>query len=66
MLDTIKGADLGPGAGDDTLIIDFNFAYNPSCVYDPLWACPLPQAGNTVTAEVPVGELLPSFYPVYD
>lgn len=66
LLDTIKGADLGFGAGDDTLILDFNFTYNPSCVYDPLWACPLPQAGNTIAADVPVGELLPSFYPVYD
>lgn len=66
LLDTVKGADLGPGLDDDSLIIDFNFAYNPSCVYDPMWACPLPQAGNTVAVEVPVGELLPSFYPVYD
>ena len=30
LLDTVKGADLGPGAGDDTLVVDFNFAYNPS------------------------------------
>jgi uncharacterized protein (DUF1684 family) len=57
VLDTIKGADLGPGTGDDSLILDFNFAYNPSCAYDPMWACPLPQAGNIVKAEIPVGEL---------
>jgi len=57
LLDTVKGADLGPGVADDTLILDFNFAYNPSCAYDPIWACPLPQAGNTVPVEVPVGEL---------
>ena len=57
LLDTIKGADLGPGADDDTLVLDFNFAYNPSCAYDPMWACPLPQAGNVVAVEVPVGEL---------
>jgi uncharacterized protein (DUF1684 family) len=60
LLDTVKGADLGPGADDDTLVLDFNFAYNPSCAYDPMWACPLPQAGNIVTAEVPVGELYPA------
>ncbi|TFC47079.1 DUF1684 domain-containing protein [Cryobacterium sp. TMT1-21] len=59
LLDTVKGADLGAGADDNTLILDFNFAYNPSCAYDPMWACPLPQAGNIVTAEVPVGELSP-------
>lgn len=57
LLDTIKGADLGPGADDDSLILDFNFAYNPSCAYDPMWACPLPQPGNTVGVEIPVGEL---------
>ena len=57
LLDTVTGADLGPGAGDDSLILDFNFAYNPSCAYDPMWACPLPQAGNIVTVEIPVGEL---------
>jgi uncharacterized protein (DUF1684 family) len=57
LLDTVKGADLGPGVGDDSLILDFNFAYNPSCAYDPMWACPLPQAGNIVTVEIPVGEL---------
>jgi uncharacterized protein (DUF1684 family) len=59
LLDTVKGADLGPGVGDDSLIIDFNFAYNPSCAYDPSWECPLAQAGNTITAPVPVGELMP-------
>ena len=52
-LDTVKGADLG---GDDgTLVLDFNFAYNPSCAYDPAWACPLAQPGNTVGVPVPVG-----------
>jgi hypothetical protein len=33
-----------------------NFAYNPSCAYDPAWACPLAPPGNTV-AEIGVGEL---------
>jgi hypothetical protein len=22
-------------------VLDFNFAYNPSCAYDPRWVCPL-------------------------
>jgi uncharacterized protein (DUF1684 family) len=59
VLDTMKGADLGGGAGDDAIVVDFNFAYNPSCAYDPSWSCPLAQAGNTLTAEVPVGERMP-------
>ncbi|ANJ27920.1 DUF1684 domain-containing protein [Agromyces aureus] len=59
LLDTAKGADLGPGAGLDTLVIDFNFAYNPSCAYDPSWSCPLAPSGNTLREEVPVGERMP-------
>ncbi|MCA0216786.1 MAG: DUF1684 domain-containing protein [Actinobacteria bacterium] len=54
LLDTIKGADLGRGSAD--LVLDFNFAYNPSCAYDPAWACPLAPAGNTVLVDIPVGE----------
>lgn len=54
LLDTIKGADLG--GRSDTLVLDFNFAYNPSCAYDPAWACPLAQAGNRTAVEIPVGE----------
>jgi uncharacterized protein (DUF1684 family) len=54
LLDTVKGADLG--SRDRSLVLDFNFAYNPSCAYDPDWACPLAQPGNVVDAEIPVGE----------
>jgi len=54
LLDTVKGAHLG-GAGR-SLVLDLNFAYNPSCAYDPAWACPLAQPGNTVGVEIPVGE----------
>jgi len=54
LLDTVKGADLG---GDRTrLVVDLNFAYNPSCAYSPIWSCPLPPPGNVVAAAVPVGE----------
>lgn len=56
LLDTVKGADLGPGRAPESLILDFNFSYNPSCAYDPMWACPLAQAGNTVGVQIPVGE----------
>lgn len=56
LLDTVKGADLGAGSAPGSLVLDFNFAYNPSCAYDPLWACPLAQPGNTVMVDIPVGE----------
>jgi uncharacterized protein (DUF1684 family) len=56
LLDTIKGASLGEGRAPDSLVLDFNFAYNPSCAYDPAWACPLAPLGDRVKVEIPVGE----------
>jgi uncharacterized protein len=54
LLDTVKGADLG---GDhDGLVVDLNFAYQPSCAYDEAWACPLPGPTNTLAVGMPVGE----------
>ena len=58
LLDTIKGADLG-GSGD-RLAVDLNFAYHPSCTYDPRWSCPLAPEGNRLSASVDAGEQLPS------
>ena len=29
-----------------TLIVDFNFAFQPSCAFDPRWACPLAPPEN--------------------
>jgi len=52
LLDSVKGADLG--TSDGLLVCDFNFAYNPSCAYDPAWACPLAPPGNIV-GKVPTG-----------
>ncbi len=58
LLDTAKGADLGTTAGPDgapLLVVDLNFAYHPSCAYDPEWACPLAPPGNVLDVDVPVG-----------
>ena len=61
LLDTVKGADLGrEGPDDSAWVVDLNFSYNPSCAYDPEWACPLAPLGNRLQTEVPVGELSPS------
>ena len=57
VIDTVKGADLG--GADGRLVVDLNFAYNPSCAYDEAWACPLAPEGNRTNVAVPVGELLP-------
>jgi uncharacterized protein (DUF1684 family) len=56
LLDTVKGSDLGQGA-PGSIVVDLNFAYNPSCAYDPAWACPLAPAGDVLDFEVPVGEM---------
>lgn len=56
VLDTVKGADLGPGREPFTLLVDLNFSYSPSCAYDPRWACPLAPAGNTTAVPLAVGE----------
>jgi uncharacterized protein (DUF1684 family) len=56
LLDTVKGADLGNDG--DHLILDFNFAFNPSCSYDPRWVCPLAPPSNRLSIEVRAGEVL--------
>jgi hypothetical protein len=57
LIDTVKGADLG--GEDGWLVLDFNFAYNPSCAYDPAWACPLAPPGNALQRPLLAGELMP-------
>lgn len=59
VLDTVKGAHLGERGG--RLIVDLNFAYNPSCAYDEAWACPLPGLDNRLETELPVGELYTAY-----
>ena len=54
VLDTAKGADLGTAGG--RMILDFNFAYQPSCSYDPRWSCPLPPRENWLTVPIRAGE----------
>ncbi len=55
LLDTIKGADLGEVEG--RLVIDFNYAYNPSCAYHPRWHCPLAPPENALPVPIRAGEL---------
>jgi uncharacterized protein (DUF1684 family) len=55
LYDTIKGADLG--VTDKEIVLDFNYAYHPSCFYSPRWVCPLRPRENRLDFVVPVGEL---------
>lgn len=59
LLDTIKGADLGR-TPDGRAILDFNFAYNPSCAYADRWTCPLSPPENTLPVAVRAGEMAPT------
>lgn len=52
--------DLESATGD-SVVIDFNRAYNPTCAYNPEFACPLPPAENRVDAPIPAGEKTPKF-----
>jgi uncharacterized protein (DUF1684 family) len=58
LLDTAKSADLGPGAAARTLVVDFNFAFHPSCAFDPRWSCPLAPPENGLDIRIEAGERL--------
>ena len=55
--DSAKGADLG--LEGDRLVLDFNYAYHPSCVYDAIWSCPLAPQENWLQVGIAAGERLP-------
>ncbi|NKQ35809.1 MAG: DUF1684 domain-containing protein [Chloroflexi bacterium] len=54
LYDAIKGADLGAGQTD--ILLDFNFAYNPSCAYNDQWVCPLAPPENQLPFPIAAGE----------
>lgn len=54
LIDTAKGADLGLDHAE--ILLDFNYAYHPSCAYSDQWACPLAPRENWLPFAVPVGE----------
>jgi uncharacterized protein (DUF1684 family) len=41
------------------LELDFNYAYNPSCVFSPAYDCPFPPPQNRLNVAVRAGERLP-------
>lgn len=65
LIDTAKHADLGEetgAAGERRMVLDFNFAYHPSCVYSPRWDCPLAPPENRLQAGIQAGEALSDAY----
>ena len=59
LFDTIKGSDFLPVSGSTTkerILLDFNYAYNPSCAYNSKWVCPLSPPENRLRVAVRAGE----------
>ncbi len=43
--------------GPDKMLVDFNLAYNPYCVFDPQkWSCPIPPVENRLSVRIEAGE----------
>lgn len=42
--------------GQDSLLIDFNAAYNPYCAYNDRWRCPMPPRENRLDVAIRAGE----------
>jgi uncharacterized protein (DUF1684 family) len=60
LFDTIKGSDFQAtrGAlGIERIVLDFNYAYNPSCAYNDRWVCPLAPFENRLQVPIRAGEL---------
>lgn len=43
----------------NTIILDFNKAYNPFCAYSDMFACPITPAENTLNTEIKAGAKSP-------
>jgi uncharacterized protein len=59
LVDSVKmtlGGALEVTPGSDEVVVDFNYAYNPSCAYDARWACPLAPPENRLSVAVRAGE----------
>lgn len=41
---------------DGTVLVDFNYLYNPFCAYDDRWSCPVPPTENWLQVPLAAGE----------
>ena len=44
----------------DTIVVDFNQAYNPYCAYSKRYSCPIVPAENHLDIEIPAGVMYTS------
>ena len=42
---------------DGTVLVDFNYAYNPYCAYNESWSCPIPPIENWLSVPIRAGEM---------
>jgi len=66
LFDTVKGSELIQldaadaegtlGHAGGRILLDFNYAYNPSCAYDTRWVCPLAPRENQLPMAIRAGE----------
>lgn len=52
----VDDRELAVAGGETTLTLDFNYAYNPYCAYDPSYSCPLVPPANALPIRVEAGE----------
>lgn len=60
LVDTVKSTDSGcleTRVGSPDVVLDFNYAYHPSCYYSERWACPLAPPENRLLVPVRAGEM---------
>jgi uncharacterized protein len=60
LFDTIKGSDFLPAPGmpsKEFILLDFNYAYSPSCAYNDRWVCPLAPVENRLKVPIRAGEM---------
>jgi uncharacterized protein len=60
LFDTIKGSEFlasTAALGIERILLDFNYAYNPSCAYNDRWVCPLAPVENRLSIPVRAGEM---------
>lgn len=48
--------EVEPPGPDGRVVVDFNYAYNPYCAYNPNWSCPIPPGENWLSVPIRAGE----------
>ncbi len=59
LFDTIKGSNFLSTTDEHKqtqIMLDFNYAYNPSCAYNDAWTCPLAPIENRLHVPISAGE----------